>query len=375
MPAGSHWKSKSPPGYQQPTQTIIIGARFPAQIINMPQQNSNRAIAIWLLVVAALIFSMVILGGVTRLTRSGLSMVEWSPIMGTVPPLTQAQWQDTFDKYKQFPEYKKINRDISVEEFKSIFWFEYSHRLLGRAIGLAFLIPFLVFLARRKIKKPEAPRYIIMFMLGGLQGLLGWYMVKSGLVNNPHVSQYRLTAHLIAAIAIYSYILWTAWGLLLPRSAPQSPALQKVRRYGLALTALIVVMILSGGFVAGTKAGLAYNTFPTMNGAWLPAGLYALQPWWINLFENVTTIQFNHRLIAWLLMAVVPAFWFYATRLVRDPLTRMGLHLLLAMLVIQVTLGITTLLYAVPVVLGAAHQAGALILLTIVLFINQRLAR
>ena len=340
----------------------------------MPQQNSNRAIAIWLLVVAALIFSMVVLGGVTRLTRSGLSMVEWSPVMGVVPPLSQAQWQETFDKYKQFPEYKKINRDLNVKEFKSIFWFEYSHRLLGRIIGLAFLIPFLVFLARRKIGRSDAPRYIIMFLLGGLQGLLGWYMVKSGLVNNPHVSQYRLTAHLIAAIAIYSYILWVAWVLLLPKFVQQDASLQKVRRFGLALTALIVVMILSGGFVAGTKAGLVYNTFPTMNGNWLPAGLYALQPWWINWFENVTTIQFNHRMIAWLLMACVPAFWFYATRFVLDPLTRIGLHLLLAILVIQVALGIMTLLFAVPVVLGAAHQAGALILLTIILFINQRLA-
>ncbi|MEE8481865.1 MAG: COX15/CtaA family protein [Acidiferrobacterales bacterium] len=340
----------------------------------MSQQNSNRAIAIWLLVVAALIFSMVILGGVTRLTRSGLSMVEWAPIMGAVPPLSQAQWQDSFDKYKQFPEYKKINRNIDVEEFKSIFWFEYSHRLLGRIIGLAFLIPFLVFLARRKIRKADTPKYIAMFVLGGLQGVLGWYMVKSGLVNNPHVSQYRLTAHLVAAIAIYSYILWIAWDLLLAKSVKLDSSMRSVKRFGIALTSLIILMILSGGFVAGTKAGLAYNTFPTMNGEWIPAGLLALQPWWINLFENPTTIQFNHRMIAWLLMVCVPAFWFYATRIVQDPMTRIGLHLLVAMVAIQVLLGVTTLLFAVPVALGAAHQAGALILLTISLFINRRLA-
>lgn len=340
----------------------------------MSQQNSNRAIAIWLLVVAALIFSMVILGGVTRLTRSGLSMVEWAPIMGAVPPLSQAQWQDSFDKYKQFPEYKKINRNIDVEQFKSIFWFEYSHRLLGRIIGLAFLIPFLVFLARRKIRKADTPKYIAMFVLGGLQGVLGWYMVKSGLVNNPHVSQYRLTAHLVAAIAIYSYILWIAWDLLLAKSVKLDSSMRSVKRFGIALTSLIILMILSGGFVAGTKAGLAYNTFPTMNGEWIPAGLLALQPWWINLFENPTTIQFNHRMIAWLLMVCVPAFWFYATRIVQDPMTRIGLHLLVAMIAIQVLLGVTTLLFAVPVALGAAHQAGALILLTVSLFINRRLA-
>jgi len=340
----------------------------------MPQQDSSRAIAIWLFIVAALIFSMVILGGVTRLTRSGLSMVKWEPIMGVVPPLSQKQWQKTFDKYKQFPEYKKINRDMSVDEFKSIFWFEYTHRLLGRTIGLAFLIPFLVFLARRKIKKSYATKFVIMFVLGGLQGLLGWYMVKSGLVNKPHVSQYRLTAHLTAAIAIYAYILWVAWGLILPKLPQSGASLQKVRRYAMAVTALILLMIMSGGFVAGTKAGLAYNTFPTMNGYWIPEGLYALKPWWINWFENVTAIQFNHRMIAWLLMACVPAFWFYATRVIQQPQLRLGLHLLLAMLAIQVTLGITTLLFAVPVALGAAHQAGALILLTIALYINRRLA-
>ncbi len=353
---------------------LSLAPVLPAKLIDMPQQNSNRAIAIWLLVVAALIFSMVILGGVTRLTRSGLSMVEWEPIMGIVPPLSQEQWQETFDKYKNFPEYKKINLDLNVEEFKSIFWFEYSHRLLGRTIGLAFLVPFLIFLARRKIKKSDTPKFIIMFVLGGLQGLLGWYMVKSGLVNKPHVSQYRLTAHLIAAIAIYGYILWVAWGLLLPRLVQNSASLKKVRQFGIVLTVLILVMILSGGFVAGTKAGLAYNTFPTMNGYWIPEGLYALKPWWINWFENITTIQFNHRMIAWLLMACVPAFWFYATRLVQDSRARIGLHLLLAMLAIQIILGITTLLFAVPVALGAAHQAGALVMLSIALYINRRLA-
>jgi cytochrome c oxidase assembly protein subunit 15 len=339
----------------------------------MPQQDSNRAIAIWLLVVAALIFSMVILGGVTRLTRSGLSMVEWKPVVGIVPPLSQQQWQESFDKYKQFPEYRKINREMDVDEYKSIFWFEYSHRVLGRTIGLAFLIPFLIFLARGKIKKSHTPKFIAMFVLGGLQGLLGWYMVKSGLVNQPHVSQYRLTAHLIAAIAIYSYILWVAWGFLLPRPSQDNTSHRKIMRYSLALTALILLMIVSGGFVAGTKAGLAYNTFPTMNGYWFPEGLFSQHPWWINLFENITTIQFNHRLIAWLLMACVPAFWFYATRYITEPRTRMALHLLLAMLAIQVTLGITTLLFAVPVVLAASHQAGALILLTVMLFINRRL--
>jgi cytochrome c oxidase assembly protein subunit 15 len=262
---------------------------------------------------------------------------------------------------------------MSVHEFKSIFWFEYSHRLLGRTIGLAFLIPFIFFVVRKQIEKQDVPKYLLMFVLGGLQGLLGWYMVKSGLVNRPHVSQYRLTAHLVAAIAIYSYILWVAWGLIVPKRDAEATRLRSLRNLGIGLTGLIILMIVSGGFVAGTKAGLAYNTFPTMNGYWVPEGLYAMQPWWLNWFENATTIQFNHRLIAWILILAVPAYWFHARRHAPDEATRLALHLLLAMLAIQVVLGITTLLHAVPVALGAAHQAGALLLLTTVLYVVRRL--
>ena len=339
----------------------------------LAQQDSNKAIAIWLFVVAGLIFSMVILGGVTRLTGSGLSMVDWNPIMGVVPPITDQQWAETFDKYKQFPEYQKINKYMNVDEFKSIFYFEYGHRVLGRTIGLAFLIPFLIFLVRKKIDKSQAPKYILMFVLGGLQGLLGWYMVKSGLVSKPHVSQYRLTAHLAAAIAIYAFILWVAWGLLIPKAETDDAILRPIRKIAYGITGIIVLMILSGGFVAGTKAGFAYNTFPTMNGYWLPEGLYAMQPWWLNWFENVTTIQFNHRLIAWLLILGIPAFWYFTIRQIQEPQIRLALHLLLGMLAVQVSLGITTLLYAVPVALGAAHQAGALLLLTFALYLNRRL--
>ena len=341
----------------------------------LAHQDSNRAIAIWLFAVAALIFSMVVLGGVTRLTRSGLSIVEWAPIMGAVPPLSEQAWEETFEKYRQFPEYQKINKGMTVHEFKSIFWFEYSHRLLGRTIGLAFLVPFIIFLVRKKIPKEDTPKYVAMFVLGGLQGLLGWYMVKSGLVDRPHVSQYRLTAHLIAAFTIYSYILWVAWGLVLPKRESETPQLAKVRKFAIGLATLIVVMIISGGFVAGTKAGLAYNTYPTMNGYWIPNGLYALQPWWLNWFDNPTTIQFNHRTIAWILIFTVPAFWYFAKAHIPDKPTRIALHLLLGMLAIQVVLGITTLLNAVPVSLGAAHQGGSLLLLTTVLYLIRRLSR
>jgi len=338
------------------------------------QTRQPKAIALWLFVCCALIFVMVVLGGVTRLTRSGLSMVEWDPIMGAVPPLTRSQWEATFDKYKQFPEYREINRGMSLGEFKSIFWMEYNHRLLGRAIGLAFLLPFLYFLMTKKIGRPLLPKLIMLFVLGAFQGLLGWYMVKSGLVDKPHVSQYRLTAHLVAAMAIYGFMFWVALGLLLPDSGhANDPGRKRLKRVGIIVTASICLLIISGGFVAGTKAGFAFNTFPLMNGRWVPEGIFAMQPALINLFENIATIQFNHRLLAGVLCLLIPAYWFLAQRTGTDSQTRIAFHLLLAMLAIQVGLGISTLLYVVPVALAAAHQAGALALLTVALFINYKL--
>lgn len=336
--------------------------------LTMSSKNNNRALAMWLLTVCALIFVMVVLGGVTRLTRSGLSMVEWDPIMGIIPPLSTQQWQESFDKYKQFPEYQRINVDLDLAGFKSIFWFEYSHRVLGRIIGLAFLLPLLYFLFRRKIPGRLTPQLITMFILGGLQGLLGWYMVKSGLVDNPHVSQYRLTAHLIAAMAIYSYILWVALGLVYPDETPGNKG--KGRRYARNLTWLIVLMIISGGFVAGTRAGFAYNTFPLMAGHWLPPGLFDMQPWYRNLFENIVTVQFDHRLIGYLLCILIPVYWWRHGRHAKQARIRIGSLLMVAMLVIQVGLGVSTLLLHVPVGLAASHQGGALVLLSLALFTN-----
>lgn len=335
---------------------------------------AQRPVALWLLVCCALIFAMVVLGGVTRLTHSGLSIVEWEPLVGTVPPLNVDQWNATFAKYKKTPEYLKVNHGMDLDEFKSIFWLEYYHRLLGRGLGAVFLVPFLYFLWRRRIALAETPKFIGMFLLGGLQGLLGWYMVKSGLVDNPHVSQYRLTAHLAAAFVIYGYILWVALGSLFPPSqADNSRALRGLRRYALGITALIFIMVLSGGFVAGLKAGHAFNTFPTMNGHWLPPGLFALNPLWLNFFENVATVQFDHRLIAYGLAVVIPLFWWRARKVKLPPRARLGSHLLLGMLVVQVTLGISTLLLIVPVPLAAAHQAGALLLFTFALLVNHAL--
>ena len=333
----------------------------------------DRPIAAWLFACCLLIFAMVVLGGVTRLTRSGLSIVEWDPIMGAVPPLSQIQWEQTFDQYKLTPEYRKVNHGMSLPEFKGIFYVEWAHRLLGRLIGVVFLVPFLYFLVRRRITRALVPKLTAMLVLGGLQGVLGWYMVKSGLVDIPRVSPYRLTAHLALAVVVYAYIFWTALGLL--RASQPLPPPAGLRRFGAAVTALIFVMILSGGFVAGTRAGFVFNSFPLMNGHFFPEGMYALQPLWVNLFENIATVQFNHRALAYLMCIVIPAFWWSAMQYALPAGTRRAVHLLLGWLALQVALGIMTLLYAVPVPLAAAHQAGALVLFSLALYVLHSLRR
>jgi len=335
----------------------------------------DRQLAIWLFIVAGLIFAMVILGGVTRLTHSGLSMVDWKPVTGILPPIGEEQWLAEFDKYKTSPEYLKVNKGMSLSEFKSIFAFEYLHRVLGRLIGLAFLIPFLIFLWQGKIRRPLIPRFVILFILGGLQGLLGWYMVKSGLVNIPQVSQYRLTAHLVAAITLYAYILWTAMSLLTSgRIEVCNPAARGLKRHGKFVTAIISLMIISGGFVAGTKAGYVFNTFPMMDGQWLPPGGMALSPWYLNFFDNLATVQFNHRVLA---IVVAITLFTYSLRGWRsnaiNETTCFTFTMLFLILLLQIGLGIATLIYVVPVTLGAMHQGGALLLLTIALILNFRL--
>lgn len=333
---------------------------------------ARPAVAFWLLGVCALVFAMVVLGGVTRLTHSGLSIVEWQPIVGILPPLTDTQWQETFAKYQQTPEYKIVNQDMDLSGFKGIFWLEYFHRLLGRLIGLVFLLPFLYFWARKQIDSALFPKLLILFALGAAQGLLGWLMVKSGLVDVPRVSPYRLTAHLGLAVFIYAATLWVALGLL--RSQPLAvDSVPTLRRVGLGVTSLIFLMILSGGFVAGTRAGFAFNDWPFMHGQLIPEGLLALEPVWLNVFENLAMVQFNHRMLAYLLCLIVPLYWWLARRYLLAAGTHGLFHLLLAMLAVQVALGITTLLQHVPIALAAAHQAGAMVLLTLAILINHRL--
>ena len=317
----------------------------------------------WLIACAALIYVMVVVGGVTRLTHSGLSIVEWQPIVGAVPPLDAAQWQEAFDQYRKTPEYLQVNRGMTLAQFKGIFWWEYAHRLLGRLIGVVFLVPLAWFALRGRVRRALLPRLAAIFVLGGLQGALGWYMVQSGLVDDPRVSQYRLAAHLGLAAAIYAAIVWTALDLL-RAGAPRPPAPAGLRRFALALVGIVFVMMLSGALVAGIRAGLAYNTFPLMDGHVLPPESFALEPWFRNLFSNMALVQFDHRLVAWTLAALVPWFWVRSRRGAPSPLARRAGDALLGLFVLQIALGISTLLLRVPVPLAAAHQAGALAVFT-----------
>ena len=331
-------------------------------------QASHRAVVAWLLVCCALVFAIIVVGGVTRLTHSGLSITEWQPIVGTLPPLSAADWQVAFDKYRATPEYQQVNRGMSMDAFKRIFWWEYAHRLLGRVIGVAFLVPFLWFLARRRIPPGYGLKLAGIFVLGGLQGALGWYMVKSGLVDDPRVSQFRLTAHLSLAFAIFAATFWVALSLMYPRRSPLlSLAAVSARRWAIAVLAVVVYMIVTGGFVAGIRAGFAYNTFPLMNGAFVPPEIFVLEPVWRNFFWNMATVQFDHRIGAWVLAALVPIAWW---KLQRAPVPARAVttsHAMLAMLVVQIALGIATLLLVVPLSLAALHQAGAVVLFACVL--------
>ncbi len=333
---------------------------------NVCNDNPDRRVARWLLILCGLVFAMVVLGGVTRLTGSGLSMVDWRPVTGILPPLTDEAWQRTFEMYKQTPEYQKVNAHMDVAAFKNIFWLEYLHRLLGRIIGLVFVVPFIVFAFAGDIARRDWPKYLLMFVLGGLQGVLGWYMVKSGLVDDPNVSQYRLTAHLLAALAIYGYMLWVALSLLYPRrSSARHPWFGRT----LALTALIGVTIVSGGFVAGLKAGKIFNSFPMMGDYWIPPGVMALDPWWRNVFDNPALVQFDHRILAITTFLAALAFWFGIRKAPIGKRAASAVNWLLIAVFAQVSLGILTLLTHVPIVLGAAHQATAMLLLTAALYL------
>jgi cytochrome c oxidase assembly protein subunit 15 len=319
-------------------------------------------IAMWLFACCALIFLMVVVGGITRLTLSGLSITEWQPVVGVMPPLSAADWAAEFAKYREIPEYRLVHYGMTLDEFKDIYWWEYAHRLLGRLIGIAFGAPFVWFLVRGKL-----PRWLVrplcgILLLGFAQGALGWYMVESGLADRVEVSQYRLVAHLALALAIYTAILWVALGIVRGpvRAAPES----HWRRAGDAVLLLVALTIAAGGFVAGTRAGLTYNTFPLMDGKLVPDDYAQLHPFYLNWFENVAAVQFDHRLLALTTAIVVMLLWAAGRRPALPRPACTALHGLGCVTLLQAALGVATLLLVVPIPLAAAHQAGAVLLLT-----------
>lgn len=341
-------------------------------MLRLPHDPSRmadrRAVGAWLLVLTAMVFGAVVLGGLTRLTGSGLSMVDWRPITGWLPPLSAGEWQQVFELYKQTPQFRHVNFDMDLEGFKSIFWLEYVHRLWGRLIGVAFALPFAWFLLRRRIERPLIAPIALAFVLGGLQGVIGWLMVASGLVDAPDVSQYRLVAHLGAAIVIYVYLLWLGLTLREGKPADVVPSLRPLARATTAVAGLVVLTMLAGGFVAGLDAGLVYNTFPLMDGGLAPGGYFAGP---LAAFEDAGTAQFNHRLLATVTVMAVVWLWFRARAV---PAGGVFFDLLLGAVAVQFALGIATLLAQVPVALGALHQALAFLVLALVVAARHRLA-
>ena len=347
----------------------VTNTTIPASA-RLDQKRANW-MAGWLLGVAGMVFFMIILGGLTRLTHSGLSMVEWKLFTGWIPPLNDADWSDLFDKYQNFPEFHKVNADMTLEGFKGIFWLEFVHRAWGRLIGFAFFLPFAAFMVMRWVRVSDGLfwKFFGLLILGASQGVMGWYMVMSGLVDRPDVSQYRLTAHFGLALVIIAALLWVAMGLLKREAHDahhQDP--ENLGRWAFWLFALISLTALSGGFVAGTDAGFAYNTFPLMDGALAPGGLFDHDPAWLAPFEDITTVQFNHRTLAELTVVLALVFWVKSVDKHLAPRTRRAIALFGMMALAQVGLGVTTLLMVVPVALGSLHQMGAVVLFSLALW-------
>jgi cytochrome c oxidase assembly protein subunit 15 len=336
--------------------------------------SSQRAISIWLVCCLAVIFIMVTLGGLTRLTQSGLSMVEWKPITGVLPPLNAVQWEAEFADYKNFPQFQKTYPDMTLEEFQHIFWLEYLHRLVGRLAGMVFLLPLVYFTCTRALGRKQSLKLAVIFTLGGAQGLIGWYMVKSGLIDNPHVSPYRLALHLGTGFTLYGLVLWQLLSFSHPEATsggfelPAPP--RHLKLFSCGVTLLIFLQILLGAFVAGLHAGMTYNTFPLMDGHWIPPGLFPLDPWYRSMFEDVTTVQFEHRMMAYTISLVIPLFWLVGRN---NPHISHLLPILFSMFVVQILLGILTLLFVVPVPLASLHQINALVLFGIAVSIMHRL--
>ena len=325
---------------------------------------AGSAVRIWLFFVAALVFCMVVVGGATRLTDSGLSITEWQPLLGAIPPLSETDWHTAFEKYKAIPEYSIVNAGMSLEAFKAIYWWEWSHRFLGRFIGVAFALPFLFFWFTGRLRGMFALKCLAVLALGGLQGAIGWYMVKSGLVDRIDVSQYRLALHLLTAFSILSLLVWLGLEAGPPGERVRLRTVTRgQRRTAVALFVLVFVQSGLGALVAGLKAGLTYNTWPLMDGQLVPEGLLTHAPWYLNFFENVTTVQFDHRMMAYAVVILAIVHLVTLIRSADDEHIVRTAGLLVACVLTQMLIGIWTLLSGVPLPLGLAHQAGAAIVL------------
>jgi heme a synthase len=333
----------------------------------------NGPIRWWLIALAALIAIMVLVGGATRLTESGLSIVEWKPVAGTLPPLTEAEWAAAFEGYKAIPQYRELNAGMSLAEFKTIFWWEWSHRLLGRVIGVVYLLPFLWFLWRGVLSADLKRRLWLIFGLGALQGAVGWWMVASGLSQRVEVSQYRLATHLVLALVIFAAVVWT---LRRMRGRPRAVVPSRLKATGVMLLSLTFLQIYFGALVAGLRAGRVYNTWPEIDGALIPstARLFFEEPWWRNLFDNALTVQFEHRVTAYVLLALALLHAIDAVRFRAGNAVISGAWWLVAAVILQATLGILTLLNRVPIDLALAHQAVAIVVLTLAILQVERLA-
>ncbi len=324
--------------------------------------TDRRHLVIWLSAVCAVVYAMIVVGGITRLTQSGLSMVDWRPIMGVIPPMNEAEWQATFDAYRQYPEYQKINKGMSLDEFKGIFFWEYFHRVIGRFIGLIYFVPFVVFLALKKVEPRWQPRLWIALALGGMQGLMGWYMVKSGLVDVPYVSHYRLAAHLLLAIVILGFLFWLILDLLEVRRESAPPLIGSL---ALWMLGLLSVQLLFGAFTAGLDAGYGFNTYPLMHGQFLADAALMIEPFWRNIIENGVMIQFIHRWLgALLVLGILVLTWLSMSH----SRLRMAALILAGVTLIQFLIGVMTLVMRVPVVMGSLHQAVAALLVLAMLY-------
>ena len=337
-------------------------------------KKDNNKVIYWLLTGCVLIFIMVIVGGITRLTHSGLSISSYKLISGTIPPMNDLEWQEAFDLYKQYPEYQKLNTHFDLQDFKDIYFWEWLHRVIGRFIGVVFFIPFLYFLVRKQLTKPTIKKSIILLILGGFQGFLGWYMVKSGLVDNPDVSHYRLAAHLTTAFITFAYTFWVALDLMFPNKKSINKKFRNLLRFGLEV---LILQIIYGAFVAGLDAGFIHNHWPMMNeGKFMHETVYMEQsPVYKNFIEGKSGVQFVHRMLAYFVALTIIFIWNKARKLALTNYQKNGVNLLFIMVGVQFLLGVLTIMMQVPVWLGVAHQVGAFILLSVMTFTLHRFSK